>query len=463
MKLRTRIVSISLITVLISTFIINIVTISFMWKSTKNEAFLKAYKNSYVKLQDFEDKLENQYKSQADDRFIEYYFKTHREELTVCIGFSGEESEDGEQRAYEIWNHTVFDIDKLQSFEYKEYEEGINYSYVNYENKKYIVFTREVSDLGIYIFEDITYAYDNIRNIIIVSAAITVFVITTAIFILYKILYREFKPLSELSDMTKRIADNKYGQRVVIHNNDEIGQIAQNFNKMADAVEHRTKNLEESEKRKTLFMGNLTHELKTPMTSISGYAQTLLSVKLNEDDRTEALDYIYKECTRLERLSQKMMKLLELSQEGELEFKQVSSKDLFEAAAKSCSQILKDKNITLEYDEHGEKFMADFDLMTDVIINLIDNSVKASDDGGKIILRSYGKCIEVQDFGKGIPIEEQEKIMEPFYMVDKSRSRKSGGAGLGLALTGLIIKKHNAVLKIDSRVGIGTKIILQFV
>lgn len=463
MKLRTRIISISLITVLISTLIINIVTISFMWKSTKNEAFLKAYKNSYAKIQDFEDKFENLYKSQADDRLIEYYFKIRRDELVVGIGFSDEESEDGDRRAYEIWNHTVFGIDKLRAFDYKEYEEGINYSYVNYANKKYIVFTKEISDMGIYIFEDITYASDNIRKIIIVSAAITFFVITIAIFTLYKILNREFKPLSELSDMTKRIADNKYDQRVVVHNNDEIGQIAQNFNKMADAVEYRTKNLEESEKRKTLFMGNLTHELKTPMTSISGYAQTLLSVKLNEDDRAEALNYIYKECTRLERLSQKMMKLLELNHEDELEFKQVSSKDLFEAAAKSCSAILRNKNITLVYEEHGEKFMADFDLMTDVIINLIDNSVKASDAGGKIILRSYGKCIEVEDFGKGIPVEEQEKIMEPFYMVDKSRSRKSGGAGLGLALTELIIKKHNAVIKIDSHVGSGTKIILQFV
>ena len=101
--------------------------------------------------------------------------------------------------------------------------------------------------------------------------------------------------------------------------------------------------------------------------------------------------------------------------------------------------------------------------MTDVIINLIDNGIKASDYGGKIILRSYGNCIEVQDFGKGIPKEEQEKIMEPFYMVDKSRSRKSGGAGLGLALTALIVKKHNATLKIESQPEKGTKMILQFV
>ncbi|MDE6231753.1 MAG: sensor histidine kinase, partial [Lachnospiraceae bacterium] len=103
------------------------------------------------------------------------------------------------------------------------------------------------------------------------------------------------------------------------------------------------------------------------------------------------------------------------------------------------------------------------DLMTDVIINLIDNGVKASNKGGRIILRSYGNCIEVQDFGRGIPKEEQEKILEPFYMVDKSRSRKSGGAGLGLALAALIAKRHNILLKIDSEQGQGTRMILQFV
>ena len=117
----------------------------------------------------------------------------------------------------------------------------------------------------------------------------------------------------------------------------------------------------------------------------------------------------------------------------------------------------------MECIEHGEHFSMDLDLMTDVLINLIDNGVKASDCGGKIVLRAYDNIIEVQDFGQGIPAEEQEKIMEPFYMVDKSRSRKSGGAGLGLALTVLIAKRHNILIQIDSKEGNGTRIILQFV
>lgn len=101
--------------------------------------------------------------------------------------------------------------------------------------------------------------------------------------------------------------------------------------------------------------------------------------------------------------------------------------------------------------------------MTDVLINLIDNGIKASDPGAEVVLRAYKNCIEVQDFGCGIPEEEQEKILEPFYMIDKSRSRKNGGAGLGLALTAMIAKKHHIQLEIVSEVGRGTRMILQFV
>ena len=106
---------------------------------------------------------------------------------------------------------------------------------------------------------------------------------------------------------------------------------------------------------------------------------------------------------------------------------------LFEAAEKSCDVILKDKQMTLECIEHGEHFSMDLDLMTDVLINLIDNGVKASDCGGKIVLRAYDNIIEVQDFGQGIPAEA------------------------------LIAKRHNISIQIDSKEGNGTRIILQFV
>lgn len=232
---------------------------------------------------------------------------------------------------------------------------------------------------------------------------------------------------------------------------------------MAEAVELHMQQLEESEKRKTLFMGNLTHELKTPMTAISGYAQMLLTMKLDAQQQEEALGYIYSECQRLERLSRKMMRLLELDDEIPILLQEKAAADLFEAVRKSSEILGKEKQITLLFKENGEHFKMDFDLMQDVLLNLIDNSIKASEAGSKIVVSAEGDCLIVEDFGKGIPKEEQEHIFEPFYMVDKSRSRKSGGAGLGLALTALIARLHQIEIHIESEVGKGTKIILQFV
>ena len=107
--------------------------------------------------------------------------------------------------------------------------------------------------------------------------------------------------------------------------------------------------------------------------------------------------------------------------------------------------------------------MADADLFTEVLINLIDNARKASKRGDRILLSAGERVIEVQDFGTGIPEDELGRILEPFYMIDKSRSRKSGGAGLGLAITALILKRHNCTIRMESELGQGTRVILQFV
>ena len=100
--------------------------------------------------------------------------------------------------------------------------------------------------------------------------------------------------------------------------------------------------------------------------------------------------------------------------------------------------------------------------MTEVLVNLVDNANKASKQGDTIWLIAKNRQILVQDTGCGIPEEEQKKILEPFYMIDKSRSRKNGGAGLGLALTALILKRHDITLAIESEEGKGTTMILNF-
>ena len=461
MKLRTRIIWISCVAVLLASLLGD----SMIWilnaRSLKNEAFLQAYQNFYVVMNDLEHTLANNGSTEMEEVYLQYFFKTREDDYNLCFrtfGFA-----QNEEVWKEVYNHTVFSAEELADLEYKS-RDSVEYAELNLDGKQYLILKGEqIPGYQIYRIEDITYVWDELKKLALYMMLITMAVTAVMFVILHLVLSRVLGPLRELNDTTRHIAEGLYDQRVNIQRQDEIGQLGESFNKMAEAVETRTRNLEESEKRKTLFMGNLTHELKTPMTAISGYAQTLLSVKLSQEDQEEALHYIYEECGRLERLSKKMMKLLELDQETELDMQEIPVKQLFEAAEKSCETILQEKQIRLEYSEHGECFLVDPDLMTDVMINLIDNAVKASTPGSRIILKAYDRCLEVQDFGRGIPKEEQEKILEPFYMIDKSRSRKSGGAGLGLALTAMIAKKHQILLRIDSEEGKGTRIILQFV
>lgn len=467
MKLRTRILWISCITVVLAT----VVSDGIIWKlnerTLKSEALVKAYQSSYVLINEIDKELSTGNVLKEDSIYIEYFLKKKADDYNVCIRYEGNDFFGNEHimedDIEEIYNHTIFSPEDFQALEYSTYGE-LSYTELFWKDSHFLIFTGGVyPDLILFHIVDITYVWEELEWLILVMGLITLGVTIVAVFVLSFALKHALQPLQELNTTTKRMAEGLYDQRVFIKRQDEIGQLGENFNRMAEAVEARTKRLEESEQKKTLFMGNLTHELKTPMTAISGYAQTLLSTKISREDEEEALHYINEECNRLERLSKKMMKLLELEQEGELELKETPVKELFEAAKRSCGVILKEKQITLEISEHGECFPMEFDLMTDVMINLIDNAVKISEPGGRICLRASQNFIEVQDFGQGIPKEEQDKILEPFYMIDKSRSRKSGGAGLGLALTAMIVKLHHISLRIESEIGKGTRMILQFV
>ncbi len=463
MKLRTRIIWISCVSIFAALLAGDIIIWVLAYKSLMNEALVSAYRDTFLVVNDFQNHLAHAEKAdiEMDAVYLEYLFKSYMDDFNVCIIYTENMSV---EEAQDVYNHTIFQPEDFLRQKYRLYYEDIYYARVRWDNKAYIIFGYN-SGLGIHLYRlcDISDIENKMEWLIGATLFLLVFLTAVTSIILHLVLKRVLQPLKELNETTKRMTDNLYGQRVNIRRMDEIGQLGESFNKMAEAVEARTRSLEESEQKKTLFMGDLTHELKTPLTAISGYAQTLLTAKITEEEKEEALLYIYEECGRLSRLSKKMMRLLELDREEELEMKETPVKELFERTQRACSTILKEKQLTLCCEEHGEILPMDVDLMTDVLINLIDNAAKASSEGNKIMLKAYERCIEVEDFGQGIPEEEMGKIMEPFYMIDKSRSRKKGGAGLGLALTAMIAKRHGITIETESRLGEGTRFILQFV
>ena len=210
------------------------------------------------------------------------------------------------------------------------------------------------------------------------------------------------------------------------------------------------------------LLGSLAHELKTPMTAIIGYSDILLKMSLSEQQKEKALQYIGSESRRLSRLSAKMLELTGLYEEEpeSLEMRHTSVKVLLERAEALISFRLQERAQILEIRLADDALCHDMDedLMTSLLLNLLDNACKASDEGQKIYLEADSRGIYVSDCGIGIPEEELTKVEDAFYMVDKSRARASGGSGLGLALCRRIAELHHAEMRIESRQGEGTKV-----
>ncbi|WP_062106732.1 sensor histidine kinase [Bacillus niameyensis] len=314
----------------------------------------------------------------------------------------------------------------------------------------------------LYKINDISSVYSNIKNMAYQFAIINLIILfvsgVTLIFLIRLIL----RPISILKQNTGLIASGIYDKRIVVAEKDEIGELATNFNQMVSAIEKNMKDLREEVDRRTLFMSALTHELKTPMTSISGNAQTLLYTKMDEEEREDALLRIYSDCTRIERLSQKLLQLIVLRQKDSIPMNPYNVARLLEDVQLMCAEQLKDRQLTLSINNNIGELMMDRDLMESLLLNLIDNAGKASKPGDTIDVLAKENTILVKDQGVGISHNELNKITQPFYMVDPSRSRKSDGTGFGLALVEEIARLHHAKLLFDSTPGKGTTVKVVF-
>lgn len=267
-------------------------------------------------------------------------------------------------------------------------------------------------------------------------------------------------PIKQLTTATKKIAGGEYGQRVQVSGKDEVGQLADNFNQMADEIEDRIEMLSDSVRQKEDFVSNFAHELKTPLTSIIGYANRIYQKDLPREEQKQAAWYIWNEGMRLEALSLKLMDL-SLLRTDDFVLQEMEASALLQEICKDEDYLAKEKNVVLQCESEKAYIKAEYDLFKSMIMNFIDNSIKAG--ATKIVVSgrwvSDGKYrIEVEDNGCGIPEEEIKRITEAFYMVDKSRSRKLHGAGLGLSLAEKIAELHGSKLYFESDGKSGTKV-----
>ena len=224
---------------------------------------------------------------------------------------------------------------------------------------------------------------------------------------------------------------------------------------MADAVQEKIADLEADVQRREDFVGAFTHELKTPMTSIIGYADMLHTMQTDPDEQREAAAAIVHEGRRLEALSRKLLALLGLNEEG-VELTAVPLPTLWPRLHAACPDV------TLRTPAAAPTVRGDADLLLDLLCNLVQNAAKAGAPGAPVLVlcaqAGDAVTLTVADRGCGIPPELIPRVTEPFFMVDKSRARRQGGSGLGLALCQRIAAAHGSALRIESEPGRGTRV-----
>ena len=267
------------------------------------------------------------------------------------------------------------------------------------------------------------------------------------------------RPLGRLSAATQKMAQGELSQRVSVTSGDELGALSADFNAMAEQLERQMGELADAARREKDFTAAFAHEIKTPLTSMIGYADLLLSRDNSPDQVRDSAGYVFREGKRLEALSGKLMELIVLDRR-DFPLRPVSLRAFLERTGSALRPSLEGAGLRFEVRAEEVPVWLEPDLMETVCLNLLDNARKATPPGGRVTLTGWaegdgGFLIQVADTGRGIPTEELGRIIEPFYMVDKSRARAQGGAGLGLALCKRIVELHGGTLEFDSAPGKG--------
>ncbi|NQX68721.1 HAMP domain-containing protein [Paenibacillus alba] len=269
------------------------------------------------------------------------------------------------------------------------------------------------------------------------------------------------KPLQALTRATKRLAKGDFDVEIQTKRMDEMGALTQSFNEMASE-------LKQLEKMRQDFVSNVSHEIQTPLTSISGFATAMKNSSLvAESDRNYYLDIIIVESGRLSRLSDNLLKLASLDSEHHpFEAVTYNLDEQIRQLVVTCEPQWLAKGIRIELEmSSGVKITADQDQLNQVWMNLLGNSIKFTPIGGQIEIRlnhTVNKIFfAISDSGIGVAPEKLDYVFERFYKTDPSRNRSIGGNGLGLAIAKKIVTLHHGSIGMKSQVGTGTTVIVQ--
>ncbi|MCI8418567.1 MAG: HAMP domain-containing histidine kinase [Lachnospiraceae bacterium] len=288
--------------------------------------------------------------------------------------------------------------------------------------------------------------YRNLTLLILIVSSVLMFFISSWL----------TRPIRLLTQAARKMTAGDYSYRAEQISLDEMGQLTCDFNHMANVLEENILKLQEEVRAREDFIAAFSHELKTPLTAVIGYADLLRTRKLDDEKHFLSANYIYTEGKRLEAMSLRLLDII-VTKRCALEPQDIKTEHMF-SYLRDMYRGHREHPLVFQYEQGTIR--AEANLLKTVLLNLVDNACKASETGSRVEIlgenRSEGYWFAVKDFGVGIPVEECRKITEAFYMVDKSRSRSHNGAGLGLALCAEILKLHGSGLEIESTPGEGS-------
>ena len=294
----------------------------------------------------------------------------------------------------------------------------------------------------------------NISSSSIRVSIVSILLITIAL--MQNISRKIVNPIKKITDATKKVASGDFTIELETKRNDEIGELTHNFNKML-------KELNSIECLQKDFINNVSHEIKTPISSIQGFAKLLEADDLSKEERKEYAEIIKEESDRLLYLSTNILKLAKLENQ-----ERIMNKTKFNIAEQIRRTISvlepkwKEKNIKFNVSLKEQEFLGEKDLMYQVWMNIIENSIKFSKQDGQIDVKMKTNqdsiIVEIKDYGIGMEEEEAKKIFDRFYQIDKSHTKP--GAGLGMTIAKRIVELSGGKIEVTSKLNESTTFIV---
>jgi len=264
------------------------------------------------------------------------------------------------------------------------------------------------------------------------------------------------KPLRQMNEAAKVIASGDFEKRIEVKSLDEIGQLAASFNNMAEGL-----NAQEDSRR--AFVANISHDLRSPLTSMIGFLEAMKDGTIPKDRTDYYLDIVLMECKRLAKIANDLLDISRIESTGELTLlrEDFEINKLIRDTLIQFENRIKQKNIKADISFAAESTMvfADFEKIQRVLYNLLDNALKFTPEGGRIRVETTIKekkvYVSVRDSGRGLTEEERQHVFERFYKTDSSRGIDKSGSGLGLAIVREFIKAHDEKIYVESTAGFG--------